>query len=397
MGRYTYGVGKNTWSFRARSRRDIENETYITVETYADKDWEDVQAEKDVCSRERYRRGVFDRELRVPPRKLGIKDEDGPWSDWISGSAEEMVPHAWYFAIAKCQYHEGESRPNIAGFRSKLFVEVELRAQQENGSELSYEDHGQLALHYAVLLAHGALVLSAFLTYGRRLFEGLHSVHVVFIIGASAEYLSYLFQLSHLILATGAASSTSEILSELFAVIAHVLLVLELAMLCSGYTLIEDNSPYGSDLDLLWVYAWLLFLIEGITLLCGPLGIERFGWHSRDGIQGIVGSVLRVLISFFIIPHATDAWGRASPKVKDFLKPLFVVSSLYILGIPAAQVASSMASPYDRKLVAKIVQLGMQGVCIAGLGRMLFFRGQYYHLSCLGGTALPGFGKMRGD
>ena len=275
--------------------------------------------------------------------------------------------------------------------------QVELHATQEAGSELSYEDHGQLALHYFVFLAHGLLVLAAVLNQGRRLFERLHAVHVVFIIGACAEYLSYLFMISHFTFARGSASSVSEILSELFAVIAHVLLVLELAMLCSGYTLIEDATPYGNDLDLLWVYSWLLFLVEGITLLCGPLGIERFGWHSRDGIQGIVGSVLRVLISFFIIPHATDAWRRSPVKVKDFLKPLFVLSALYILGIPFAQVSSSLASPYDRKLVAKGVQLTMQGLCIGGLGRMLFFRGQYYHLSILGGTALPGFGKVRGD
>jgi hypothetical protein len=264
-------------------------------------------------------------------------------------------------------------------------------------SELSYEDHGQLPLHYVFLLLHGILVAATVLIHGKRLMEGLHSVHIVYIIGISAEYLSYLFTISHLIFARGSASSTSEILSELFAVVAHVLLVLELAMLCSGYTLIEDSTPYGNDLDLLWVYAWLLFLVEGITLLCGPLGIEKFGWHSRDGIQGIVGSVLRVLISFFIIPHATDAWRRSPPKVKDFLKPMFILSALYILGIPSAQVLSSMAAPYDRKLVAKGVQLAMQGLCIGGLGRMLFFRGQYYRLSVLGGTALPGFGKMRDD
>ena len=55
--------------------------------------------------------------------------------------------------------------------------------------------------------------------------------------------------------ARAARQPAGEVFGELFAVVSHVVLVLLLGMLCSGYTLVEDNTPYGQDLDLLWVSA----------------------------------------------------------------------------------------------------------------------------------------------
>jgi len=176
----------------------------------------------------------------------------------------------------------------------------------------------------------------------------------------------------------------------------HTVVLLLLAMLVGGYTTTVQylTPPSGSytdanDLDMTVVYAWLLFLIEGVTLMCGPLVLEKWGWHARDGLQGKIGSVLRLLVCLLIIPHAREAWLKANAKVRAFQRPLFILAGTYAVLLPLLDVFGCVFATWQRKYAVKVLHMSLQFCGLFVLARMLFLRGTYFRLSYLGTTDLP--------
>lgn len=347
-----------------------EVEVLVTVEVYLDTVWGEAEQMPE-CKRQ-------DKAKKVKEVSLPL---DGSWSGWVAGRPTQHIrPHVWYFAIQDC----------ATKLPQDVLVEFEFHAQQENGSEFSVELYGTF-LVASITISIGTLwflwLCRTSLEF-RRTNGGLHPVVFTFIIAAVAQYLAYLFHWQHLWVYSGDGRGVKALdaLSEVFGMLSQILVTAISVFIAHGYTILPKANVHKAITPIFVILAIVHLAIVGIEKSQDE---SHFKFHENEGLSGIVLVALRLAMFAWFSTAMWFTYPDAAIKIKPFIQGFQFASSLQFLAYPALFVAAGLCAPYVRHKIMVMGFFLMQAVSLSWYARMFLTRGQYYHISCLGGNFLP--------
>lgn len=350
---------------------------FVQLDVFLDEQWDEVE-KLDPCERKRHskaRRGIS-----LPP--------GGEFGPWVEGKLSQSVrAHVWYFAVSTC---DGEME------NATTRVRWEGRMLQPDKSELSVELQGMLTFHLVYLIVF-LLCLGKYYQLCKdfvRSAESLHPVIWVMSIALLLQLLGefmrawYLWGLS----SNGLGTKAFDVLAEIFFMLSQVMLTSLLILIGLGYTLVQSKI---GDLDLMIPMVFMIAVIHIMLVGFGKIKDDAsYKWHENEGAVGWILLLLRVALYawFFWAVQSTSASG--GPSLQRFLRKFLAVGSLYFLGFPVLFMTIGTFAPYYQHKVMVGGMVLIQTTTNLWLSYLLLFRGEYFKVSTLSESLLPGGAKV---
>ena len=381
LSKFAYQVGTGKWSVRFKTvRPHVLKDTPIIADVYLDNDWDEVDA-KAPCSRSAMRRTTGT--VNIPP--------NGEWSKWITGNlAQSIRPHVWYVAAVDCK----------TNFASPTRIKFEFSATQANGSEFSAEVSGVLGILLCELVLY-AIFSCFFLSACKKFYKSSDGLHPIIWTLASAvclHLLSIFFEFLHLwdYSSDGQGIKALNVIGQMAEILSQVILTSLLILIGLGYTLL--HSTIG-NLDIVIPIVFIVGIMH--LLLVGFGKIKDDASYKFSENEGVVGWMLvglrLVLLAWFL--WATNATKKvAGMQMQHFLRKFEIAGALYFLAFPATIVVAGFLFPqYARH---RAVVIGLFTMTFGGyiwLSKLFLGRGQYFKVSTLSSSFLPGGIKTGAD
>mmetsp|Transcript_118667 Transcript_118667/g.369706 ORF Transcript_118667/g.369706 Transcript_118667/m.369706 type:complete len:436 (+) Transcript_118667:158-1465(+) len=376
VGKFGFDRGQGTYSIRAQLAQGgappLEN---ITIETYLDEDWPAVEAMEDPCNRTQLAR-------RWRGFKVGPK---GEWGPRMNGSVKQIIrPHVWYFTVSVCN--------TTQDFDRSYKIKFEFTAQQEDTSHFSYEQKWFPTGNMLVLV-----VLTAFMfVYAQRsyaFFLSAGSVHPVIWTLSAVLILQYIAQTLHtghlfLYSSNGSGCQALEVLSEIAFVISQIVQTCLFILIALGYTLVQNNL---GDLDMVVPLYLAVGIIHVVLVLVTKVQDEAsHRFHDNEGPTGWMLLVFRLALYFWFLWGVRSTGAEAGVRLRSFLRLFTFAGSLYFLSYPAIFLIVDIFAPYLRAPILASGQTIMQLASNFWLSYLFLYRGEYFKVSTLGSSVLPG-------
>lgn len=376
VSKFGYNVGTGTWAVRFKTMRpSFSKEVSITADVFLDLEWDQVEAEKDVCSRHKYRRasGV----AKLPA--------NGEWSEWIHGSLSQAArPYIWYVTANDCNNE----------FGSPTRVKFEFVAKQEDGSEFSVEMIGS---YYIVLIE---IVFFSFLSYKIYLeskkfvqsADSLHPVIYTLVSMVGLHFASTICQFLHLHFYSidGVGLKALDVISEILNVLSQVIGTSLLILIGLGYTLL--HSKLG-NLDVVIPVVFIIAVLHVLLVGFGKIKDDAsYKFYENEGIIGWVLLVLRMLLLVWFIwaVRETAKESNRNSKMVCFLQKFLIAGVIFFLSYPLVFVVTGLFAPYVRHKVMAIGSFLMRFGSYLWMTNLFLTRGDYFQVSTLKNSFLPG-------
>eukprot|EP00930_Biecheleria_cincta_P057392 TRINITY_DN43338_c0_g1_i1.p1 TRINITY_DN43338_c0_g1~~TRINITY_DN43338_c0_g1_i1.p1 ORF type:complete len:448 (-),score=41.92 TRINITY_DN43338_c0_g1_i1:427-1770(-) len=380
LSKFGYDIGKGSFKFRFRLNQPkyIPNAATINLEVYLDEHWPSAEGMSDICSRKQRAKQV--RNVTLGP--------GSNWTDWAEGTLSQTVrPHIWYFVLSDCN-------SSLSNFTHML--KFEFHALQPGGSEFSVELKGMRFANILFLLCF-ACFLYWFTQRTRAFANSAGSVHPVIWTLTSGMLTQFFAQLMHTIhlcvyAYDGAGVKSLEVPSEILFMLSQVVQTSLLIIIALGYTLLQSKI---GELDLMIPACFLIGIIHVILVGFGKVQDDaHYKFHENEGIVGWILLAMRLgLFAWFLwAVHSSSREGGA--KIRSFLSQFRIAGSLYFLGFPAIFLITKMFAPYFQHYVMSCGQMLMQGGFNIWLSSLFLTRGEYFKVSTLSSSDLPGGVKM---
>eukprot|EP00930_Biecheleria_cincta_P072653 TRINITY_DN60008_c0_g1_i1.p1 TRINITY_DN60008_c0_g1~~TRINITY_DN60008_c0_g1_i1.p1 ORF type:complete len:469 (+),score=73.90 TRINITY_DN60008_c0_g1_i1:28-1407(+) len=384
MAKFGYATGEGSYKARVRLMgragdplRPTENVS-IGFECYLDETWPQVVGMEDnPCQR---------RTLAKKARVFNMTP-DGEWSDWSGGSVKQKIrAHVWYYALADCE----NDSPLLPSDRGQ-WIEFEIQFLQEGGSHFGVDQRWTLPSNVVSLLCFVGFVM----TFGSRLrHEAVSTGKVHFVVwtlgavvvlqlAAQALHALHLFKYSY----NGSGIRAVEIFAEVLFMLSELGLSTLLIVIGFGYTLLPVKMQPEVVLPLL-VLGFFVHLSLIAVSKNEDGAADKF--HSHDGVPGQILIALRLaLFALFLwAVHSTShdqGW-----RLQNFLARFRICGSLYFVGYPILFLVVQPVAPYWRPPILTACFLLIQIVTNLWLYSLFLSRGEYFKVSELGDTPLPG-------
>eukprot|EP00429_Kryptoperidinium_foliaceum_P069453 CAMPEP_0176068552 /NCGR_PEP_ID=MMETSP0120_2-20121206/34221_1 /TAXON_ID=160619 /ORGANISM="Kryptoperidinium foliaceum, Strain CCMP 1326" /LENGTH=362 /DNA_ID=CAMNT_0017402175 /DNA_START=255 /DNA_END=1343 /DNA_ORIENTATION=- len=350
----------------------------LTLTVYLDEVWPEVEALEDVCQRPQHARQT--RSITLPA--------SGAWGDWIDGELRQTVrPHIWYFALSDCE-HELNSIMHRLRF--------EFRARQEGGSEFSIEMAGMLLANVVFLMAI-ALLIWRFSIQTVAFHRSTGSVHPV-IWGLSSAILIQLLAQSlhtaHLCRYSfdGSGVKALEVLSEILFMMSQVTQTSLLILIALGYTLLQSKI---GELDLMIPMCFMVGIIHIMLVGFGKIKDDAsYKFHENEGVVGWILMSVRLLLYAWFLWAVQSSAAEGGTRLRQFLSQFRVAGSIYFLSYPFIFLATKCFAPYWQHTVMSVGLMVMQTGSNLWLGSLFLTRGEYFRVSTLSSSELPGGTKF---
>lgn len=376
LGKFGFDIGVGTYRVRAQLAQIGPRPPYnYSFETYLDEDWPAVDEIADPCNRSH---------LAKRSRSV-IVGRRGEWGPWSNGSVRQNVrPHVWYFAISACN----QTEPWDRGYKIKF----EFAAQQPDTSHFSYEQKRMTTGNLAVLMF---LTVFMFL-YSKRVyafFLSNGSVHPVIWTLTAVLILQYLAQTlhtGHLLVyrSNGSGVAALELLSEIMFMLSQIAQTSLLILIALGYTLLTQGL---GELDLVIPLYMIVGVAHVILVLIVKLQDEAsHRFHEYEGPAGWVLLVLRLVLFAWFIWAAQSTGAEGGFRLRSFLRRFTFAGSLYFLSYPAIFLIVDIFAPYLRAPIMASGQMVMQMASNVWLAWLFLNRGDYFKVSTLSSSLLPG-------
>ena len=381
LSKFAYQVGTGKWSVRFKTiRPHVLRPTPLVADVYLDNDWEEVDS-RDACSRSSLRRttGTVD----IPT--------NGEWSKWITGNlAQSIRPHVWYFAAVDCKNN----------FNVPTKIRFELTATQANGSKFSAEVSGVLGILLVEMFVYGVFsffFLRACLKFYRSN-DGLHPVIwtlaaavVLHALGIFCEFL-HLWDYS----SDGQGLKALNVLGQMSEILSQVVLSSLLILIALGYTLL--HSTIG-NLDIVIPIVFIVGIVHLLLVGFGKIKDDAsYKFSENEGIVGWLLVGLRVVLLAWFLWATHETKKGAGMQLLHFLRKFEFAGALYFLAFPATMLLTGFFfPPYSRH---RAVVVGLFAMTLCGylwLSKLFLGRGQYFKVSTLSSSFLPGGLKTGAD
>jgi len=382
ISKFGYNIGNGRFQIRMRPNnpQTLLHDVKLVVSVYLDEEWPTVEklAGSQTCDKLTHARLVKDISINAT----------GDWGDWTDGSLSQSTrPHIWFFAISDCDHQ-------LENFSHKL--EFEFHATQEDGSEFSVEMQWMLTANMVFLVGF-TILLTCFWKGSERFIRSAGSVHpVIWIlcVGMVVQYMAQLFHTLHLrcYKYDGDGLKFLEILSEILFMLSQMSQSSLLILIALGYTLLQSKL---GELDLMIPMCLLIAFIHMMLVGLGKLEDDApYRFHKNEGPIGWTLLFMRLGLYAWFYWAAGSSARESGTKIRSFLYRFRVGGSLYFLAFPCIFLVTKCFAPYLQHGIMTIGLLVMQMGSNVWLTALFLTRGDYYNLSTLSSSALPGGTKV---
>jgi len=374
VGKFAFSHRDASFRIRAQLQKSgkLKENMTLHLEAYREQDWFAAQA-MEPCERHKLAHRSLPFEL-----PLG-----GEWGQWTSATFDEAVPQLWYFATSYCD-------PSMRKYSHVL--NFEFHARQEDGSEFSDESRGSLPWHAVTLVSFAVLVLTCS-SLGVNIARRSGSMHPVIWITLTAlmsQFSAETFHVLHLARFSynGVGFKFFEICTNVLSVVSEAVQIWLFLLLGSGYTLLQSKM---GELDVLVAVCAVVVLVHLMIVGFGKLRSDgSFRYHDSEGILELLTLLLRaaMFVWFSVVSMATAQ--ASDMQLRSFVQKLRVRGSIYFLLHPCLSVVTLL---FDARLQFVLKSFGLMFVQTAAnlwLASMVLTRGEYFRVSSLNTSELPG-------
>lgn len=382
LSKFGYAVGEGRFQVRVQLHvpKNIIHDTNVKLEVYLDEDWDKVEAMEDLCSR---------KELARQTRDVLI-DKEGQWSAWVNGSLHQsMRPHIWYFALQDCDNA-------LQNFTHR--IKYEFHAQQSDDCEFSVESRWSLSSNVICLFALSVFVFHCY-TRAKSFFKetGVHPVVWTLATAIIMQYLAQLCHTGHLYWyrSDGKGLKGLEVISEILFMLSQVIQTSLLILIGLGYTLIQSKI---GELDLMIPMCFMVAVIHIMLVGFGKIQDDAsYKYHENEGAVGWVLLVMRLLLYAWFMWAVQSTAREGGMRLQQFCMQFRIAGSLYFLAYPLIFIITKRFAPYWQHCIMSSGLMLMQMGSNVWLASLFLRRSDYFKVSTLNSSFLPGGARVGVD
>jgi len=380
LSKFGYGSDSGSYGLRLKLHqpKKMSADVDLQLEVYTEADWAKVQGVDDICERANFAK-----------RRVNVTlNATGDFGEWLTGSLDPTGwPAMWYFALSDCQM-------NLRNLTTRIRFEFE--ATQADGSEFSVERRWMTSANVLYLVGKTGFVYF-FVQSTRNFFRSAGNIHPVIITLALAigtQYVAQVFHTVHLVLyrSNGYGIKALEVLSEILNVIGHIVLTSLIILIALGYTLLQSRI---GELDLIIPLCFIIGVFHILLVTFAKIKDDAsYQYHENEGAVGWIVLGLRVAIFLWFLWAVRSSQAEAGRALRDFLTRYLFAGTAYFLSYPIMFVVIKIFPLY---LQYPIMTVGMMIIQLGSnvwLGTCFLTRGEYFKVSTLSASELPGGTKI---
>jgi len=377
LSKFGYDIGKGTYAVRLKAIRPLlAEEKEVMLDIYLDEKWEKIDTNGPACDKVEFRNTKH-------PVKLPLNAE---WSHWINGTLSQKVrPHVWYFGLSDCG---GEHLP------TSTRIKYEFLALQESESHFSVEMDSVLIMHFIEVVV--LILFSIYFTRQCHRFtqsaESLHAVVWALMTAALVLFVGKMLSLFHWwsYAENGFGVKGVDVLAEICVMISQVTMASLLITIAHGYTLLQNKI---GELDVIVPISFMVSIIHVLLTGFGKITDDAaHKWHDNEGLVGWLIVFCRIALAVWFSLAFKWTWDAAAPRLRVFLMKFGTVSIVYFFSYPLLFFVTGFFAPYVRQKVSHFGQFFIHWFSLFWLARMFLERGEYFQVSTLNSSFLPGGG-----
>ena len=374
LSKFAYRIGTGKWSIRFKTvRPNLATPVPITADVYLDNNWEDLESLPG-CNRTTHRRTTASVDLPV----------NGEWSKWVTGSLSQSIrPHVWYFAAHDCSNNLPVSTR----------IKFEFMASQEDGSQFSSEQTGTPFILGMQFVLYG--IFTYFFAKSCRKFyvsfDGLHPVIwtliAAVILNLIALFLEYVHVWSYA--SDGQGYKALNVIGQMSEILSQVVLSSLLILIALGYTLLHSSL---GNLDIVIPVIFIVGIIHLLLVGFGKVKDDAsYKFSENEGMVGWLLVTLRLALLAWFLWASSETRKVTGMNIQNFLRRFEIAGSIFFLSFPATLIISSyVVPPYERHRFLMIGLFALTFGAYIWLARLFLGRGQYFTVSTLSSSFLPG-------
>jgi hypothetical protein len=153
---------------------------------------------------------------------------------------------------------------------------------------------------------------------------------------------------------------------------------------------------FKGDLDVVIPVVFIVGVMHVLLVGFGKIKDDAsYKFHENEGVVGWILVIVRLFIYMWFIWAVSATSGEASIKVRSWLRKFTAVSTLVFLAWPVMFTFAAFFPAYMRHRVMLFGMFLNRSIVYTWLSGMFLFRGEYFSLSTLNTSFLPG-GVRRG-
>jgi len=381
ISKFAYQIGTGKWSVRFKTiRPNVTRPITLSADVYLDTNWDDIES-LPACERVSHRRTTGSVDLPV----------DGEWSKWVTGNlAQSIRPHVWYFVVQDCANNLAVSTR----------IKYEFTAIQEDGSHFSSEMSGTPSVLLLQLIFYS--VFSYYFVQACRRFyvsfDGLHPVIWTLTSAVLLHLFAILLECIHLwsYSSDGQGFKALNVIGQMSESLSQVVLSSLLILIALGYTLLHSSL---GNLDIVIPIVFIIGIVHLLLVGFGKIKDDAsYKFSENEGVVGWLLASLRCALLAWFLWGSYETRKVSNMKIQTFLRRFEVAGALYFLSFPATLIISVYMIPnYGRH---RFMVAGLFVISFASyvwLSRLFLGRGQYFSVSTLSSSFLPGGLKPGAD
>merc|ERR1712048_476776 len=198
------------------------------------------------------------------------------------------------------------------------------------------------------------------------------------------------FHTGHLVLyrLNGRGARAMEVLSEILFMLSQIIQTSLLITIALGYTLVQSKlGKLGIMIPLCSLIALIHIILVGLGKLQDDASHK---FHEHEGISGWILLVLRLALYAWFLWASQSTASEAGLRLRSFLQKFRFAASLYFLAYPAIFLVVKVFAPYLRPPIMASGLMTMQMASNIWLSSLFLERGDYFKVSSLSSSFLPG-------
>lgn len=380
LTKFGYDLGTGSFEVRVKLHqpKTISEDATLQLAIFLDEDWQAVEALDEVCKRNEKSRQLRDIVVKA----------DGNWSEDVSGTLSQSVrPHIWYFAVSDCA-------GALRNFTHRL--KFEFTARQEGGSEFSVELRWMLSVNVFAMLAFVGFMYVFIDRMGkfRKSAGSVHPVIWTLLVAMLTQFVGQFFHTVHLYQyrSNGQGFKALEVMSEILFMLSQVIQTTLLILIGLGYTLLQSKI---GELDLMIPMSFMVGVVHVMLVGFGKIKDDAsYKYHENEGAIGWILLVMRMLLYAWFLWAVQSSAAEGGMGIKRFYALFRNAGTVYFLMYPAIFLLTKCFAPYLQHGVMTVGLLTMQMGSNIWLSRLFLTRGDYFKVSTLSASELPGGCKI---
>jgi hypothetical protein len=378
LTKFGMDIGSGNYTLKARLQKGPRDSSPgkmydLQLNIYLDETWEEGLYKNDCSQKQESAKRI--NEVQLPA--------DGSWSEDISGVLSQKIrPHVWYFTFSDCNDE----------LKEKAKIKYELTILNSDGSHLSVE-HSGLPKIYNILMLFFFIFFSANIYKLYKVFTQQDAIETTLLMVNSAvllQFLGLLFETLHLnaFAANGKGFATLDFLSQASNLLSQLILISLLILIAEGWTIKFKQFPNPEMyMPVIAFIAFIHFLAIGLGRITDD---SHYKFSDYEGFAGMSIVLMRMGLFGWFIYNVKHLYTAVGNRAHNFLHKFTISSSIYFLSIPILAVGSLFFAQYYREKVIVAGTIVVQGVMMLILSLLFTSRGEFFKISTMSSSVLPG-------